>query len=93
MHFNQLTPAEAERLAYLNEELAEVQQAISKILRHGYESHNPDAPEKGTNRVQLARELHDAAGAIARMAAAGDVPAAILASPDPEKGKRYMHHQ
>ena len=43
-HFNQLTPAEAERLALLLEELGEAQQAIGKILRHGYASTHPANP-------------------------------------------------
>lgn len=34
--FNQLTNAQAERLHILLEELGEAQQAIGKILRHGY---------------------------------------------------------
>jgi hypothetical protein len=53
-HFNRLTPAEAERLALLLEELGEAQQIIGKILRHGYESYHPDDPET-TNRTLLAR--------------------------------------
>ena len=35
-NFNQLTPAETERLAILAEECGEVIQAVGKILRHGY---------------------------------------------------------
>jgi hypothetical protein len=35
-YFNSLTPAELERLSLLLEELGEAQQAIGKILRHGY---------------------------------------------------------
>lgn len=92
-HFNGLSPAEAERLAYLIEELGEAQQAVGKILRHGYDSHNPDAPQLGDNRVQLTKELVDVAGAIARMASAGDVPLHILSDANPNKGARYMHHQ
>lgn len=92
-HFNGLSPAEAERLAYLIEELGEAQQAVGKILRHGYDSHNPDAPQLGDNRTQLSKELVDVAGAIARMAAAGDVAAHILSGANPSKGHRYMHHQ
>lgn len=50
-HFNQLSPAEAERLALLSEELGEAQQAIGKILRHGQPS------MQGVNLV--ARGLRD----------------------------------
>lgn len=92
-HFNDLTPAEAERLAYLAEEMGEALQAVGKVLRHGYASHNPDNPKTGDNRVQLTKELVDVAGAITRMAEAGDVPAHVLAGADPHKGARYMHHQ
>jgi hypothetical protein len=54
---NGLSPAEAERLAMLAEEAGEVVQACMKVLRHGYGSYNPDRPEDGDNRVQLAREI------------------------------------
>lgn len=92
-HFNQLTPAEAERLAYLIEEAAEVQQIACKILRHGYASANPDAMSKGCNRTQLFAELRDLSGGIARMVHAGDLPSDPTAGADPNKGARYMHHQ
>lgn len=91
--FNRLTPAEAERLAYLIEEAAEVQQAACKILRHGYASYNPDDPALGNNRKQLERELHDLAGAVARMSAAMDFDSDPLSDGDPNKGAKYMHHQ
>lgn len=55
-HFNGLTPAEAERLALLAEECAEVIQVVTKILRHGYESANPFDPAKVPNRALLASE-------------------------------------
>lgn len=42
-HFNDLEPGEAERLAILAEEAGELIHAIGKILRYGYESHNPDS--------------------------------------------------
>jgi NTP pyrophosphatase (non-canonical NTP hydrolase) len=63
-HFNQLSPAEAERLAFLIEECGEVIQAASKVLRHGYESFDPTIPihERLTNRGALARELGDVGG-------------------------------
>lgn len=57
--FNELTPAQAERLAMLIEECAEVQQIACKILRHGYGSFDPDDETKGTNRTQLQVELAD----------------------------------
>jgi hypothetical protein len=57
-HFNQLTPAQAERLAMLAEECGEVIQIVGKILRHGYESYHPANPRL-TNRDLLAKELRD----------------------------------
>lgn len=92
-HFNRLTPAEAERLAYLIEELAEAQQAACKILRHGYASHNPDAVSKHDNREDLRRELLDVTGAISRMVEARDISDDVFLHASPTKGARYMHHQ
>ena len=57
-HFNKLTPAEAERLAMLAEECAEVIQIVGKILRHGYDSYHPVNP-RVSNRDLLAKELRD----------------------------------
>lgn len=87
-HFNRLTPAEHERLAYLMEECGEVVQIIGKILRHGYESRDPTKatptfdPNRGgqdgwrntspTNRELLARELGDVMRAMDMLAAAKD---------------------
>lgn len=56
-HFNNLTPAEAERIALLMEECAEVIQICGKILRHGYESFNPADENRTTNRRMLEREV------------------------------------
>lgn len=56
--FNNLSPAEAERLAMLSEEAGEVVQAISKILRHGYQNFHPKRPYV-PNRELLNNELAD----------------------------------
>lgn len=56
-HFNNLTPAQAERLAMLAEECGEVIQIVGKILRHGYDSEHP-ITGKG-NRQLLQKELCD----------------------------------
>lgn len=37
-----LSPAQIERLALLAEELGETVQAVCKVLRHGYDTYNPD---------------------------------------------------
>jgi NTP pyrophosphatase (non-canonical NTP hydrolase) len=94
--FNKLSPAEAERLALLAEECGEVVLAVGKILRHGYESVNPYAPEKGTNRMALADELGDVAAATKLLQQAGDV--SILAVNRARTSKlqfvqQWMHHQ
>ena len=54
-HFNNLTPAEQERLALLAEECAEVIQIVGKILRHGYESAHPNGGP--SNRHLLEEEI------------------------------------
>lgn len=57
-NFNELTPAETERLAILAEEMGETIQVIGKILRHGYDSRNPLEGKTGwTNRANLEKEL------------------------------------
>ena len=63
--FNKLTPAEAERLALLSEECAEVIMAIGKILRHGFESRHPNGGP--TNRQTLERECGDLRHAVLLM--------------------------
>lgn len=72
-HFNQLTPAELERLAKLSEELGEATQAIGKILRHGYESYNPTIQFPKSNRQDLERELGDILFAIDLLCEKNDV--------------------
>ena len=93
LHFNNLSPAEAERLALLLEELGEVQQIIGKILRHGYESTHP----KGgmTNREKLEKELGDVHARIRLMWNAGDVHQVTILEYSDEKYERraYLHHQ
>lgn len=90
-HYNGLSPAEAERLAMLAEEAGEVVQAVTKILRHGYEATHPDGGP--TNRETLKRELADLA-AVQRMMrpdrcapTMGDIGAAA------QRKLRYSHHQ
>lgn len=93
-NFNQLTPAETERLALLMEELGEAQQAAGKILRHGYESTNPDGGP--TNRATLERELGDVRHAMIRICAAGDLSKDHIHTWADEKAinvEKYLHHQ
>ena len=57
-----LDNAQIERLALLVEELGETQQAIGKILRHGYNSCHPKT--RVPNKISLERELGDVAFAV-----------------------------
>lgn len=93
-HFNNLTPAEAERLAMLAEECAEVIQIIGKIQRHGYDSYHPNDP-RTTNRDLLAKELADVDSVKREMHrhelkdySADDALGVIW-----ERKLRYTHHQ
>jgi NTP pyrophosphatase (non-canonical NTP hydrolase) len=57
--FNQLTPAEEERLAWLIEECSEVIKACTKIQRHGYYSYDPSNIHHLGNRADLETEIQD----------------------------------
>ena len=95
-HFNQLTPAEAERLALLAEELGEATQAIGKILRHGYESRNPYQMSGPTNREALEKEMADVYVAARMMFEAGDLRRLACAEHEERKTEavqRFLHHQ
>lgn len=93
-HFNKLTPAQAERLAMLAEECGEVIQVIGKILRHGYDSHQPSNPGQSNKRL-LNKEMIDVFAVWRQMewqdgVSAGhldDVHAAWM------KKMKYSHHQ
>ena len=92
-HFNQLTPAQAERLAMLAEECGEVIQVIGKILRHGYDGHHPQDPHR-SNRTLLGQELTELY-AVAASLCRDNVPEGSLHSQDSAWSKklRYAHHQ
>lgn len=94
-HFNGLSPAEAERLALLIEEAAEVQQMACKVLRHGYDSWHPADPDKTSNRELLATEVGHLVWAIDAMGHAGDLDGKRIARAEREKAAsvgRYLHH-
>lgn len=92
--FNGLTPAQAERLAMLAEEAAEIIQCCTKILRHGYNSHHPDRPGK-TNRKELETELLQFWTVYERMAHHNElVRINFYGTADVWKKKlQYTHHQ
>ena len=93
-HYNGLTPAQAERLAMLAEECAEVIQIVGKILRHGYDSFDPANPEV-SNRPILTGELTDVAAVTTAMLDANEVTfrtsSDIVAAW--QRKLRYAHHQ
>ena len=94
-HFNKLTPAEAERLAILAEEMGEAIQVVGKILRHGYESYHPDNPQV-TNRHLLEKELGDVRYSMINLCDKGDLfKSTIHKFADSKKLKinQYLHHQ
>ena len=91
-----LTPAQIERLAILSEELGETQQAIGKILRHGFFSANPLIENGPQNYESLERELGDIELAIEMLVEAGDLNASRIHARKyikREKIKPYLHHQ
>lgn len=95
-HFNNLTSAQAERLALLLEEMGEAQQAIGKILRHGYESTHPNRPSGPTNRQSLERELGDVETAVNLLKDSMDVDSGAIYERVMEKTfvtQSYLHHQ
>lgn len=69
---NQMTEAERERLEMLAEEAAEVIQAVTKILRHGYDSYHPDDPFM-TNWKLLHEEILDVSAILGEMNRRGDL--------------------
>lgn len=94
--FNRLSDAEAERLALLAEEAAEVVQAVGKILRHGYESTNPDGDPETTNRSMLTKECGDFFAAVRLATEAHDFDEEDVRSYMATKLRkvgRYLHHQ
>lgn len=96
MFSNYLTEAEIERLALLSEEMAESQQVIGKILRHGYRSFNPEIPDSPINRASLERELGDVRYAISLMTLNGDVNEYYIKERARDKAAtihKYLHHQ
>ena len=92
-HFNELSPAAAEALAFLLEELGEAQQVIGKILRHGLTSHHPTTHER--NDAALARELGDIRAAMVIVTRLGIVVEADVYQRTTEKLDRvgaWLHH-
>lgn len=96
MAFNELTAAQAERLALLAEECGECVQAIGKILRHGYESCHPNATNhEFDNRYELQKELGDVVAAMKLLIDAGDLDEEQIIERSQDKLEtvvKYLHH-
>lgn len=95
-HFNQLSPAEAERLSLLIEECAEVIQIIGKIQRHGYDSSHPNGGPN--NRDMLSEEMGHVRAASFLLTATGGVSARTVQEHADRKSEgyaanKYLHHQ
>ncbi len=91
-----LTAAQLERLTCLSEECGEVIQAVSKIIRFGFDSRNPKDPGKGTKKTGLEIELGDLLHIVDMLTDNGDLShSSILlsASMKAEKMKPYLYHQ
>ena len=97
-----LSNAEAERLEMLAEEAAEVVQAVTKVLRHGYGSRPPGFfPGERDNRSDLRSELNDVLAVAWAMEQVGDIREVSLNRPASavhseiwlHKKMAYTHHQ
>lgn len=93
-NFNGLTPAQTERLAILQEELAEAIQAVSKVMRHGYSSCHPRKPST-SNKIHLQEELGHVQNSITMLVNAGDLNRTAINAHEGHKAlsiKQYLHH-
>lgn len=93
-----LTKAEAERLAFLAEECAEVVQAVAKVLRHGWVAvdYSVDPSRRYDNRWALTQELGDLVAAMRLLCRARDIEKAdaeVRAELKLREAGRYLHHQ
>jgi NTP pyrophosphatase (non-canonical NTP hydrolase) len=89
--------AQRERLTMLAEEAAEVIQAVTKILRHGWGSNHPENSDPNRNNTtDLTKELADMVAVNALMAAAEDIDHSRMSDDILNKLtsiRRYGHHQ
>lgn len=92
-HFNMLPPDQAEALALLAEECAEVVQIVSKIQRHGLHSCHPVSGEN--NFDLLTKEIGDVLAAMRIAEVQKLVPWIRVVRARDEKLMRvakYLHH-
>ena len=93
---NGLTPAQAERLAVLVEEMGEAIQAAGKVLRFGWDSRCHGDPASPSGRERLQAELGDVACAVDLLCFAGDVSRyKVIDATNSRHGRvaKHMHHQ
>lgn len=97
MAFNELSDAQAERLAMLAEEAGEVVLAVGKILRHGYYSSHPDQTTTDrNNKIDLETEIGDFIGIAEQMCKMKDLSQINIIESKNEKwakALKYTHHQ
>lgn len=92
--FNALSDAQHERLSILAEECGEVVQAVCKILRHGYESRNPDDLTHIGNRHDLEVEIGHVSYAVKMLTMTKDLDSETIAAYARNKStriERYLH--
>lgn len=92
----EVTKTELERLACLAEEAGEIAQVVGKIIRHGYESYNPNDPKQTSNRILLETEIGDLIAIMDMMCDAKDLDFDNIEENINSKLKRvkkYLHHQ
>lgn len=95
-HFNQLTPAQLERIAILAEECSEVVQVCMKIMRHGLDNFNPLLDEPITNKELLEKEIGHINNIVQMMIESGDIrQSEVSHSQNIKRAKihRWLHHQ
>jgi len=97
-HFNGLTEAQAERLAYAIEEMAEAQKAACKILRHGYSNYDPTIKRTSfsDNRRDFEREIGDVLNSMDLLFDAADISRQAVsdfANEASVKCRKWMRHQ
>lgn len=88
-NMNRLSNAQLERLTKLNEECAEVQKCISKIILYGYDSYNPLDEKHEGNKIDLEKEICDVLAIISLMFAKKDIQLPDVIS----KKYDYLNHQ
>jgi hypothetical protein len=92
--FAELTEAQRERLEMLIEEAGEIVQIGCKVLRHGYESFQPDDVDQTENRELLEHELADLLTVMGEMVRQKDIfEQASTGRNAWDRKSRFTHHQ